>query len=72
MVKARVTFPHFYPEGSLGHNDVTAREGHYIEANNKYELEKKFCDMVLKEKKSIDVQDWPSGKNLTRISPVVM
>lgn len=33
-MKYRVTRPKLYPEGSAGHKDPSARQGHYLEGNS--------------------------------------
>jgi hypothetical protein len=69
MTKARATLPTLYPEGSLGHKDLSVRNGHYFEAKTEYELTKKIEKLALYERKPIDVQEWPSGKFIMRIVP---
>lgn len=72
MVEARVTFPNQYPKGSLGHDDVSARQGHYIRANSKYDLDKKLNALAVEQQQPLDVQmDWISKDNIvTRIVPI--
>lgn len=70
MEKARVTFPTLYPEGSLGHDDLSARDGHYFEARNEYELRKQITKFATERQMPVDVQKWPTGTFNMRIVPV--
>lgn len=71
MTKARVTFPSLYPEGSLGHEDLSARNGHYFEAKTEYELMKEIEKYAIGERKPVDVQEWPSCEYKMRIVPTL-
>jgi len=72
-MKARLTFPNLYPEGSLGHKNTTARNGHYLEAPTRLELDRKINAFVCQNKQTVDAEiDWPN-KNVTllRVVPVL-
>jgi hypothetical protein len=71
MTKARVTLPTLYPEGSLGHKDLAARNGHYFEAQTEYELNKQIERFAIRERKPVDVQEWPSCEYKMRVVPTL-
>jgi hypothetical protein len=70
MEKARVTFPTLYPEGSLGHDDLSSRDGLYFEARNEYELRKQIIELATERQMPVDVQKWPTGTFKMRILPI--
>jgi hypothetical protein len=69
MTKARATFPEAYPEGCLGHDDTTCRNGHYFHGQNQEDILRQISEVSAKKNMIMDVQEWPSGKFLMRIVP---
>jgi hypothetical protein len=58
MNEYRCTFPRYYPKGSLGHNNPSARQGHYVKANNHSELMDKMRDQGLSQHGTVEIQLW--------------
>ncbi len=63
MNEYRVTRPELYPAPSCpGYHDLSARQGHYIEANSPEEARSKFRAKIPEVKdERLDVTLWRSG-----------
>ena len=56
MKTYRVTFPLSYPKGSLGFEDVSARQGHYISADSSREAARKSLEKMPRGWQLVHVQ----------------